>query len=217
LPALTRNGIVPAQDGMAASKGEPQVAEPARRLWSLDEFLAFDDGTDRRYELFDGQIVAMAPTSDVHGTLVARLALRIGSGLRPPCEVVIEAGIAPPERSDSWYEADLAVTCAGLTGRQFVSEPILIAEVLSPSTAATDRDRKLPDYRTIPSLQDILVVSSTEPRIEHFRREGGGWKIHDLRGEGTLRLQALDLALDLAELYNGLSLGRAQAQRPSGS
>ena len=49
------------------------MAEPARRLWSLDEFLAFDDGSDTRYELFDGQIFAMAPTSDVHGALVARL------------------------------------------------------------------------------------------------------------------------------------------------
>jgi Uma2 family endonuclease len=183
------------------------VAEPARRLWTLDEFLTFDDGTDRRHELFDGQIVAMAPASDVHGALVARLAVRIGAGLRPPCEVVIEAGIVPPERADSWYEADLAVTCTGLTGQQFVANPILIAEVLSPSTAATDRDRKLPDYRTIPSLQDILVVSSSEPRIEHFRRDADGWKVHDLRGEGKLHLQAFDIALDLADLYAGLTLG----------
>ena len=102
--------------------------------------------------------------------------LRCGSagGLRCPCEVVIEAGIVPPERADSWYEADLAVTCAGLTGRQFVAEPRLIVEVLSPSTAATDRERKLPDYRTIPALEDILVVSSSEPRIEHYRREADG-------------------------------------------
>ena len=179
------------------------MAEPARRLWTLDEFLAFDDGTDTRYELFDGQIFAMAPATDVHGALVARLVVRLGAGLRPPCEVVIEAGIVPPERADSYYEADLAVTCTGLTGQQFILDPVLIVEVLSPSTATTDRDRKLPDYRTIPSLQDILVVSSTEPRIEHFRRERDGWKIHDLRGEGTVRLQALDITLDLAELYAG--------------
>jgi Uma2 family endonuclease len=190
------------------------VAEPARRLWTLDGFLAFDDGTDRRYELFDGQIVAMAPASDVHGALVARLAVRIGAGLRPPCEVVIEAGIVPPERADSWYEADLAVTCAGLSGRQFVAEPTLIAEVLSPSTAATDRDRKLPDYRTIPSLQDILVVSSSEPRIEHFCRDENGWKIHDARGDGTLHLQAFDISLDLAELYAGLGLEPSKAAVP---
>ena len=182
------------------------MAEPAWRLWTLDEFLAFDDGTDTRYELFDGQMVAMPPASDVHGALVARLAVRIGAGLRLPCEVVIEAGIIPPERADSWYQADLAVTCAGLTGQQFIAAPTLVVEVLSPSTAATDRDRKLPDYRTIPSLQDILVVSSSEPRIEHFRREEGGWKIHDLRGAGTLRLQALDLTLDVAELYAGVRI-----------
>jgi Uma2 family endonuclease len=186
------------------------MARSVRRLWSLDEFLAFDDGSDTRYELFDGRIVAMAPASDVHGALVVRLARRIGNALRAGCEVVAEAGIVPPERADSYYQADLAVTCAGLTGRQFVTEAVLIVEVLSPSTAATDRERKLPDYRTIPSLQDILVVSSTEPRIEHFRREPDGWKIHDLRGQGTLRLEALDLTIDLADLYAGvLDVGKA--------
>ena len=191
--------------------------EMARRFWTLDEFLAFDDGTERRYELFDGQVVAMAPDSDVDGALVARLVVRIGGGLRPPCEVVIEAGIVPPECADSWYQADLAVTCAGLTGQQFVAEPRLLVEVLSPSTAATDRDRKLPDYRTIPSLQDILVVSSSEPRIEHYRREADGWKIHDLRGGGTLRLEALGISIDLGELYGGvLRPGGAQAQGAAG-
>ena len=55
------------------------------------------------------------------------------------------------------------------------------------------------------------MVSSTEPRIEHFRREPDGWKIHDLRGEGTVRLQALDITLDLAELYAGILSSRSQA------
>jgi hypothetical protein len=48
------------------------------------------------------------------------------------------------------------------------------------------------------------VVSSTEPRIERFRREQGGWKIHDLRAQATLRLKAFDLTVDLAELYAGV-------------
>ncbi|MGH8544321.1 MAG: hypothetical protein ACREX3_11980, partial [Gammaproteobacteria bacterium] len=76
----------------------------------------------------------------------------------------------------------------------------------------------LPDYRTIPSLQDILVVSSSEPRIEHFRREHGSWKIHDLRGQDTLHLEAFGLTLDLAELYTGvLTIPEAQAGNPAGS
>ena len=179
---------------MANGQVSPAALEPRR-------VPGFDDGTDTRYELFEGQIVAMAPASDVHGALMTRLARRIDSALRPRCEVIAEAGIVPPERADSYDQADLAVTCAGLTGRQFVAEPILIVEVLSPSTATTDRERKLPDYRAIPSLQDILVVSSIEPRIEHFRREPDGWKVHDLRGQGTVRVQALDITHDLADLY----------------
>jgi Uma2 family endonuclease len=98
--------------------------------------------------------------------------------------------------------------------QEVITAPILIVEVLSPSTAAADRDRKLPDYRTIPSLQDILVVSSTEPRIEHFRREPDGWKIHDLRGDGSLRLQGFDCSLDLDDLYNDLTLGPTPPRRP---
>lgn len=61
------------------------------------------------------------------------------------------------------------------------------------------------------------MVSSSEPRIEHYRREADGWKIHDLRGEGTLRLEALGITLDLGELYAGvLAPGGAQAQGPAG-
>jgi Uma2 family endonuclease len=160
----------------------------------------------------------MAPASDVHGALVMRLGRRIGSALRPGCEIIAEAGIVPPERADSYYRADLAVTCAGLSGRQFVAEPVLIVEVLSPSTAANDRDRKLPDYRMMSSLQDILVVSSSEPRIEHFRRAPDGWKVHDLRGQGAVRLPSLDLVIDLAELYAGiLTHPEAQAGEPVAS
>jgi Uma2 family endonuclease len=181
------------------------MAKAARRRWRLEEFLAFDDGTDRRYELFDGEIVAMAPPARAHGTLVSRLARVIGNALRPPCEVIAEAGIIPPERTDTYYQADLAVTCTpGAPSAQFVAEPVLIVEVLSPSTATTDRDRKLPDYRRIASLQDILVVSSTEARIEHFRREADGWKVQDHAGGGTIILESVDVTLDLGELYAGV-------------
>jgi Uma2 family endonuclease len=82
----------------------------------------------------------------------------------------------------------------------------VIVEVLSPSTAATDYLRKLPDYRGVPSVDDILLVSSTEPRIEHWRREADGWKVQDLRGEGVVRLQADDIEIVVADLYQDLLL-----------
>jgi Uma2 family endonuclease len=67
----------------------------------LDEFLAFDDGTDARDELFDGHLVAMAPASDVHGALIMRLGRQIGNALPRGCEVVGEAAIVPLERAAS--------------------------------------------------------------------------------------------------------------------
>ena len=91
---------------------EVVVAEPAEKRWTVDEFLAWDDGTDRRYELVDGQVVAMAPPSETHGTIVANLTVRSGSQLRAPCRVVGEAGVTAAERSDTYYQADLLVTCA---------------------------------------------------------------------------------------------------------
>ena len=195
------------------------MARAARRRWTLGEFLAFDDGTDRRYELFDGEIVAMAPPARAHGMLVSRLDRAIGNALRPPCEIMTEAGIVPPGRGDSYYQADLAVTCTpGAPGDRFLAEPVLIVEVLSPSTAATDRDRKLPDYRRIGSLQDILVVSSLEPRVEHFRREVDGWKVQDYAGGGMITLEFLAVVIDLGELYAGvLTSGPVPADGSAGS
>jgi Uma2 family endonuclease len=183
---------------------ETMMAELARKLWTLDEFLAFDDGTDRRYELVRGEIVAMAPPSLVHGALTARLAVRISAGLRPPCDAFVEVGIILPERNDTWYQADLAVGCSGITRESWLADPVLIVEILSPSTSATDLARKLPDYRTLPSLRDILVVSSLEPRIEHFAREADGWKVQDHRGEGMVRIPTLGVEIDLAALYHRL-------------
>ena len=88
------------------------MAEPAEKRWTVDEFLAWDDGSDRRHELVDGQIVAMAPPSEAHAAIVSNLGATIHSQLRPPCRVLTEFGIRLADRDDRFYQADLAVTCA---------------------------------------------------------------------------------------------------------
>ena len=74
------------------------MARVADQLWTLEEFLAFDDGTDTSYQLFEGRLVAMNPPLRGHGGLVVRLAASISSQLRPPCEAYAEAGIVPVNR-----------------------------------------------------------------------------------------------------------------------
>jgi Uma2 family endonuclease len=184
------------------------MAQVKEKLWTLEEFLAFDDGTDTSYQLFEGRIVAMNPPLRGHGTLVARLTALVSGQLKLPCEVVAGAGIVPVNRRHSWYKADLIVTCTpGDPKDPFVAEPVLVVEVLSPTTSATDFSRKLPDYQQIPSMRDILLVSSLERLIRHWRRDPDGWLEDAHRGSATLRLSGLPVAIALPDLYDRILPG----------
>jgi Uma2 family endonuclease len=184
------------------------MARAADKLWTLEDFLAFDDGTDTSYQLFEGRLVAMNPPLRGHAVLTARLVRIIGSQLRAPCEVAAEAGIVPVNRRNSWYKADLIVTCTpGDFRDQFIAEPVLVVEVLSPSTSTTDFNRKLPDYQQIPSLREVLLVSGTERLIRHWTRAAQGWSERRHRRGATLRLAGLPVTLTLNELYDGVLPG----------
>ena len=181
------------------------MASPAPKRMTLAEFLDWDDGTDRRYELRDGVPVMMAPTLEAHGELAAALALQIGSRVKPPWRVISKAGIIIPDRADTYYVADLAVTCAPREpGRRMVAEPVLIVEVLSPSTGEVDRWRKVADYRTLPSLREILVVFSDERRVEVQRRTPDGWRVEDLIGQAAIALSCCDAPIPLDAVYRDL-------------
>jgi Uma2 family endonuclease len=167
------------------------MAEPAEQRMSLAEFLEWDDGTDTRYELVDGRIVAMAPPIEAHGTIVANLARHVGNGLKPPSRVVVEAGLTPADRSDTYYQADLVVTCAPAErGARAIAEPRLMVEVLSPSTAAHDRGVKLADYRRLTAVEQILMVASGDRHVEVWRRAEDGWKVQDPIGDAAIRLRS---------------------------
>jgi len=120
------------------------MSELAVKRMTVAEFLRWEDGTDTRYELRDGLVVAVAPPAPPHGLLAAQLCIRIGAALqsRRPCMVQVEAGIARPGRDDTCYVADLAVTCTSpLRGDQLIRDPVLVVEVLSPSTGLQDRQK----------------------------------------------------------------------------
>jgi Uma2 family endonuclease len=182
------------------------MPDAAQRLMSLAEFLEWDDGTDTRYELVGGQPVAMAPPSAAHAVTVINLGRQIGNRLKPPCYVAAEAGVVAVDRGDTWYQADLVVSCSPLEpGSRWISEPVLIVEVLSPSTAQHDRGTKLFDYREIPSVQEILLVSSEARRLEIWRREGARWIVDTLIGDAELRLAAIDESIPLSAIYENVA------------
>src|SRR5947207_295668 len=139
------------------------MAEPAIRSMTLDEFLHWDDGTDTHYELIGGFPVAMAPPAAAHRMLTVRLVSRIDATLaaRRPCNAQTDAGVTRTDRIDSYFEADIVATCEPHeVGQQALIEPFLIVEILSPSTERHDRRVKLPVYRQIGSVQEILFIDS---------------------------------------------------------
>ena len=120
---------------------------------TVAEFLTWDDGTDTRYELIDGRPVAMAPVTAGHSIIAVNLAMRSERGSRRPVTRA-EAGVARPDRDDTFYEADLVVSCTPVApGMAVIPDPVVVIEVLSPSTVEHDRGRKAYDYRRIPSFR----------------------------------------------------------------
>jgi Uma2 family endonuclease len=125
---------------------------------------------------------------------------------RYPCIAESEAGIALPDRDDSCCIADLVVTCSPPSGHeQLVSDPVLIVEILSPSTASFDRQTKVPDYRRIASVQEILLIDSRSVFAEVLRRDGERWLTEIVCGpDARLTLASVGLAVRMADLYEGL-------------
>jgi Uma2 family endonuclease len=186
------------------------MAEPAIRHMTLQKFLRWDDGTDTRYELIDGFPVAMAPPAEAHRILALQLGSRIDAALagRRPCNAQIEPGVVRPDRADSYYVPDIAVTCEpNEPGRQAMVDPILIVEILSPSTERTDRRLKLPAYQIMDSVREIVLIDADSHHAELYRRENDHWGIQLVRGaEASLFLTTVDLRISMSELYEGIAI-----------
>ena len=192
-------------------------AATARPLMTLEEFYEWDSRDDQRYELIDGVPVAMAPPRNAHGTIAINLAwgLRETLRTRPPGVAMSEVGILSPTRRNTFYQADLAVSCQPQDpdGHE-MKDPLLIAEVLSPSTENQDRKVKLVEYRRIPGVREVLMVDSTRLYAElHRRLEGDRWLVELIVDpQAALRLESIGAELPLSEIYANVSFDVAGDQ-----
>jgi Uma2 family endonuclease len=181
------------------------MPEPARiSRMTVREFLRWEDGTDTRYELVRGEPVAMAPASGPHAELCRSIFRHLDARLHPPCRAVFGVGVALSEDDDECRLPDVLVTCEPVPERIF-DAPRLIVEVLSPSTEKDDRTDKLDFYKSIPSVETVLLVWQDRRRVQLNVRVDDGWLSQDLMG-GRVELPGLEVALTLDEIYEGLEL-----------
>jgi Uma2 family endonuclease len=183
------------------------------RVLTEDEYLQLEEASPLRHELVGGRMFAMTGASLRHNVIAGNCYAALRAHLRSsPCRAFITDARLRVTRSQVHYYPDVVVSCGPELqrldpGLRAVSDALLVVEVLSPNTEATDRREKLLAYRTLPSLKEYVMVSQDEARVEVHRRTGDlSWEILEYSGEEDLELASVGLRLPLGEVYDGVPL-----------
>jgi Uma2 family endonuclease len=183
------------------------MTAPAHRRMTADEFLdwamAQPEGT--RYELVAGEVVARAPERAGHGRakLAAVDALRAAVALAGlPCEAFVD-GMAVRVDGTTIYEPDVLLRCGPPVADDCVeiADPVIVVEVLSPSSRSKDTGGKLDDYFRLPSVRHYLIVKIANRTVIHHRRDDAGALQTRILRDGTLELRPPGLAVEVAALF----------------
>ncbi len=189
---------------------------------SFADFLEWEVGQETKHEFYRGGVFAMAGGSVPHSDIVgnAFFALRVALQGRG-CTVSTDALAIRVEAADLYTYPDVSVVCGerSLHGTRFANtallNPLVLVEVLSPSTASYDRGAKFDLYAQIPSLQAYVLVSQDAPSVHVYSRDGDAWRAV-LTSEGEARIPCLDVALPLDALYDGVAFpGPGERTRPT--
>lgn len=180
-----------------------QIAEPCQRM-TRTEYRAWSERQPRgRFERIDGVVVPMALERVEHNDrkMLTWLALRravLDAGL--PCHVLGDGMTV--EVGDSDYEPDAVLYCGEPLppGTTAVASPLVIVEVLAPSTSAADRAWKLREYFRLASLRHYLIVWADRQQIVHHRRDESGAVATALLTSGEFRLDPPGIAITVEEV-----------------
>jgi Uma2 family endonuclease len=181
----------------------------SRHRYTYQQYLAFEHDSPTKHEYVDGEILAMAGGTPRHNALAMRIGTAIDSGRSANCVAFQSDQKIRVLATGRVTYPDVSMVCGPLErdpadpDRTVVTNPTLLVEVLSPSTEEVDRSSKWRDYQLIPSLQEYLLVSQAQSRIEIYRRlSSGNWEYVDVR-EGIVKL-ATGATLDLSLIYRDL-------------
>jgi Uma2 family endonuclease len=180
---------------------------------SEEEYLRLEAQSPIKHEYVNGEMFAMTGATLRHNVIAGNVFVALRSHLRDtPCRAFINDVRVRVEKTHSYYYPDLLVACA--RGAQTidldvvtVEDPVLVIEVLSPSTEATDRREKLLAYRTLASLSEYVLISQDEARVEIHRRRGDiGWEKIEYSGPETVELASVGLQIGMREIYEGVPI-----------
>jgi Uma2 family endonuclease len=183
------------------------MVAPARQRFTFAEYLLVEQAGNVRHEFLEGHVWAMAGGSPEHAAICANVIALLSAAVRDrPCRV-FSADLRVRVRATGLATyPDVTVICGQLEvdpddpKGHTATNPILVVEVLSPSTEAYDRGEKLEHYRQIASLQEIVLVHHESQHVEVWRRVGDAWT-PTAYDRGAVELRSVTGTLPIAEIY----------------
>lgn len=181
-------------------------------LFSHEEYFDLEQREDQRYEYVAGEVFAMAGGSENHALIGLSVGAALLAALRgKPCRVYGADMKLYVRESDHYCYPDVQVLCEnGMRQDRYVENPVVIVEVLSPSTESWDRGGKFQHYRSIAALQYYLLVDQERRHVELFERESGNaWRLTEYdEAESSVPLAKLGIALALEDVYSQVEFER---------
>ena len=180
------------------------------RQMTVDEYFAFDEASEYKNEYIDGEVYPMTGGTAHHAEIMINLAIALGLRLRGGDFHFYSSAMRNSVSPTRYLYPDLSI----VRGEPALDEgainlfnPTLVAEVISPATAARDRGFKREQYQSIPSLQVYLVIDQFTAHVEVDSRQGNIWQTQEFAGlDAIVPLPALDCDLPMAEIYDGIEI-----------
>lgn len=187
------------------------ASDPVKRHWTVEEYLAYEEETGVKHEYLDGDIFAMSGGSGDHALITMNCGIEIGSQIRGSNCKAYSSDLKIKISNNRYVYPDLSVVCGETQyaddNNSILLNPIMVVEVISPSSASYDRLQKSEYYRSLPSLQIYLILEQDKPFAQLWSRREDGWLLQDFSGlDATLPLTAIDCTLPLSEVYRGVEL-----------
>ena len=179
----------------------------ARTYLTPEEYLTWERKQPFKNEYHNGQIIAMSGASRSHNRITVDITIQLGNQLmNSECEVFASEMRVRTNPEVSYFYPDVIVVCGEPRFEDDTFDtllnPIIVIEVLSPSTAAFDRGEKFEHYKQLASLQEYILISQDSVRVEHYRREGTQWTHNRFqRLEDTLSLISIECEVPLRAIY----------------
>ena len=173
---------------------------------SPEDYLEGERVSPIKHEYRRGQVYAMVGAKKPHIIIAGNLLTLFNNHLDDtPCIVLNSDIKVRLEEADCYYYPDVAVTCDERdtnSTEDFILYPILVIEVLSPSTAAFDRGEKFADYQTSPSLREYVLINQSQMRLECFRLDASGSWVSQTYEQGSeVDCASIDFRCDIASIY----------------